>query len=85
MRIRTSVKTLSVLVLALLTTSAFAVDSAGEPDRKSLGKNHRPMLFEFAADSTGEDAGHCPPPRAIRQRNRNAPGHRPSGIRLIQE
>ena len=61
MRIRTSVKTLSVLVLALLTTSAFAVDSAGEPDRKSLGKNHRPMLFEFAADSTGEDAGHCPP------------------------
>ena len=85
MRIRTSVKTLSVLVLALLTTSAFAVDSAGEPDRKSLGKNHRPMLFEFAADSTGEDAGHCPPPAGYPATQQERAWSSPIWLRLIQE
>ena len=53
MRARTSVKTIAVLVSALLTTSAFAADSAGEPGRRLSG-DHRPLLFEFAADSTGE-------------------------------
>ena len=54
MRNKISVLSFTVLCAALLSAGAFAADSAAEPDRKSLGKNHRPLLFEFAADRVGE-------------------------------
>ena len=50
MRTRPRVLMLSVLCSALLPAGTFAAD----PADKSLGKYHRPMLFEHAPDSVGE-------------------------------